>query len=170
MYHGRIVFPAQYPFKPPSISMLTPSGRFEPGARLCLSMSDFHPESWNPMWSVGSILTGLLSFMYDNQPTTGSVTSTAEQKRQFAADSFNFNMRNATFRSLFPDLVAEQQERHRAATARAAAAGTPAAPAQAAGAATAEAAPSWVFTLAALGTLGVLAAIIAIPIIDQLQQ
>ncbi|KAK0597948.1 hypothetical protein LWI29_030116 [Acer saccharum] len=26
-------------------------------------MSDFHPESWNPMWSISSILTGLLSFM-----------------------------------------------------------------------------------------------------------
>ena len=26
--------------------MLTPSGRFETGTRLCLSMSDFHPETW----------------------------------------------------------------------------------------------------------------------------
>jgi ubiquitin-protein ligase len=26
-------------------------------------MSDFHPETWNPTWSVESILRGLLSFM-----------------------------------------------------------------------------------------------------------
>jgi ubiquitin-protein ligase len=46
----------EYPFKPPSIRMLTPSGRFEPNQRICLSMSDFHPETWNCMWSVSSIL------------------------------------------------------------------------------------------------------------------
>ena len=62
-YHGKLVFPAEYPFKPPSIYMLTPSGRFKPNTRLCLSMSDFHPETWNPMWHVSSILSGLLSFM-----------------------------------------------------------------------------------------------------------
>ena len=39
-------FPPEYPFKPPGILMLTPSGRFETGTRLCLSMSDFHPETW----------------------------------------------------------------------------------------------------------------------------
>tara|TARA_B110000091_G_C13396359_1_gene302273 strand:+ start:87 stop:416 length:330 start_codon:yes stop_codon:yes gene_type:complete len=50
-YHGVVTFPKEYPFKPPQIKMLTPNGRFEIGTRLCLSMSDFHPESWNPMWS-----------------------------------------------------------------------------------------------------------------------
>jgi ubiquitin-conjugating enzyme E2 J2 len=62
-YLGKIVFPSDYPFKPPSIQMITPNGRFKPSTRLCLTMSDFHPESWNPSWSVASILTGLLSFM-----------------------------------------------------------------------------------------------------------
>ena len=36
-------------------------------------MSDFHPESWNPLWSVSTILTGLLSFMVETQHTTGAV-------------------------------------------------------------------------------------------------
>ena len=31
--------------------------------RLCLSISDYHPDTWNPAWSVSTILTGLLSFM-----------------------------------------------------------------------------------------------------------
>jgi ubiquitin-conjugating enzyme E2 J2 len=63
IYHGKLVFPHDYPFKPPSIYMLTPSGRFQINTRLCLSISDFHPKSWNPVWSVSTILTGLLSFM-----------------------------------------------------------------------------------------------------------
>jgi hypothetical protein len=53
VYHGRLVFPAQYPFKPPSISLYTPTGRFAINTKLCLSITDYHPESWNPMWSVG---------------------------------------------------------------------------------------------------------------------
>jgi ubiquitin-conjugating enzyme E2 J1 len=51
LYHGRIQFPADYPMKPPSFFMVTPSGRFEVDQRLCLSNSDFHPESWQPSWS-----------------------------------------------------------------------------------------------------------------------
>lgn len=62
-YHGKLVFPREFPFKPPSIYMITPSGRFKPNTRLCLSISDFHPDNWNPAWSVSTILTGLLSFM-----------------------------------------------------------------------------------------------------------
>lgn len=48
-YHGIVTFPKEYPMKPPSIQMFTPNGRFKTCTRLCLSMSDFHPESWNPM-------------------------------------------------------------------------------------------------------------------------
>jgi ubiquitin-conjugating enzyme E2 J2 len=32
--------------------MITPNGRFETNRRLCLSISDFHPETWVPTWSV----------------------------------------------------------------------------------------------------------------------
>ena len=37
--------------------------------RLCLSISDFHPDTWNPAWSVSTILTGLLSFMVGSSVT-----------------------------------------------------------------------------------------------------
>ena len=63
VYHGKLVFPGEFPFKPPSIYMITPNGRFKCNTRLCLSISDFHPDTWNPAWSVATILTGLLSFM-----------------------------------------------------------------------------------------------------------
>jgi ubiquitin-conjugating enzyme E2 J2 len=45
-------------------------------SRLCLSISDFHPDTWNPAWSVSTILTGLLSFMLETTPTAGSMEST----------------------------------------------------------------------------------------------
>ena len=37
-YHGKLVFPREYPLKPPAIYMITPSGRFEVNTRLCFSM------------------------------------------------------------------------------------------------------------------------------------
>jgi len=110
-YHGVLRFPAEYPLRPPSVLMFTPSGRFKTNRRLCLSMSDFHPESWNPMWSVATILTGLYSFMLENQATLGSVDATPAQRRKFAAQSLGYNCSDATFRALFPDLVELHDQR-----------------------------------------------------------
>jgi ubiquitin-conjugating enzyme E2 J2 len=111
-YHGKIVFPNAYPYKPPSITMLTPSGRFEPAMRICLSISDFHPETWNPLWGVRLILLGLQSFFYEDASTTGALHGVpVAQKRRMAASSLPFNVRNPTFRKLFPELVKLHEER-----------------------------------------------------------
>ena len=104
-YHGKITFPSQYPFRPPAIVMVTPSGRFQSNTRLCLSMSDYHPETWNPSWSVASILTGLQSFFYQNTATTGSVTCSKRERRTLATASAAFNEKNPSFRKVFPDLI-----------------------------------------------------------------
>lgn len=110
-YHGKLLFPRDYPLKPPSVLMLTPSGRFQTNRRLCLSMSDFHPETWNPMWSVSTILTGLYSFMMDTAPTLGSIETTRAQKHKLANESLDFNVRDANFVKLFPEYVELHQKR-----------------------------------------------------------
>ncbi|KAM0351949.1 hypothetical protein ACHAPU_002465 [Fusarium lateritium] len=86
-YWGTLMFPPNYPFAPPAIRMHTPSGRFQPSSRLCLSISDFHPKSFNPAWEVSTILIGLLSFMTSEEMTTGSVSNTSVERRCFAARS-----------------------------------------------------------------------------------
>jgi ubiquitin-conjugating enzyme E2 J2 len=102
-YHGLLLFPSEYPFKPPGIKMLTPSGRFHPDKKICFSMSDFHPGSWNPAWSVATILTGLLSFMLSDEMTTGSVTSSDAHKGAFAARSHAWNIGQNKFKEAFPE-------------------------------------------------------------------
>lgn len=110
IYHGKLIFPKEYPLKPPSVLMITPSGRFHPNRRLCLSMSDFHPESWNPMWSISTILRGLYSFMVGTDPTLGSIETTESMKRKLAAASLEFNIKNTpTFSRLFPEYVERYQ-------------------------------------------------------------
>ena len=104
-YHGIVVFPPSYPMKPPSIQMYTPNGRFKVNTRLCLSMSDFHPETWNPMWSVGTILMGLYSFMLEDSATYGSMQTSNGYKKKAATESLQFNCANKIFVSLFPELV-----------------------------------------------------------------
>ncbi|XP_062126637.1 ubiquitin-conjugating enzyme E2 J2 [Drosophila sulfurigaster albostrigata] len=110
-YHGTLLFPREFPFKPPSIYMLTPNGRFKINTRLCLSISDFHPDTWNPTWCVGTILTGLLSFMLESTPTLGSIESSNYDKQVFAQKSLAFNLRNTNFCELFPDIVSEIKQR-----------------------------------------------------------
>lgn len=106
-YHGKLVFPKEYPFKPPAIYMITPNGRFKTNTRLCLSISDFHPDTWNPGWSVSTILTGLLSFMLEKSVTLGSIETTDVQKRIYASQSGRTNLKDKKFRELFPGLCEE---------------------------------------------------------------
>lgn len=110
-YHGTLMFTSEYPFKPPAIKMITPSGRFQPNTRLCLSMSDYHPDLWNPAWSVATILTGLLSFMTGDEDTTGSIRTSNDSKKKFAKASLTFNINNERFLREFGDFVEDYQKR-----------------------------------------------------------
>ena len=91
--------------------MLTPNGRFQCNARLCLSISDFHPESWRPSWTVSAVLVGLASFMVENTRTFGSIQTTVAEKKILAANSGSFNLTNPKFCELFPDIVAEIKQK-----------------------------------------------------------
>jgi len=90
-YWGTLTFPAEYPFKPPAIRMITPSGRFQTLTRLCLSISDFHPKTFNPGWEVSTILVGLLSFMTSEEKTTGSISASERVRMRLAQNSRLWN-------------------------------------------------------------------------------
>lgn len=62
IYHGRISLPPEWPFKPPSIILLTPNGRFEVNKKICLSLTAHHPEHWQPAWGIRTILEALIAF------------------------------------------------------------------------------------------------------------
>lgn len=104
VYHGVLKFPSNYPLKPPTVIMRTPSARFQPDQKICFSMSDFHPELWNPMWSIRSILTGLISFMNSEDITTGGVKASSAHRIDLAKKSLKHCMEHDALASeLFKD-------------------------------------------------------------------
>lgn len=64
------------------------------------------------MWSVSTIITGLISFMVETTPTLGSIEPppTDSQKKKFAQFSLDFNVRDKKFSNLFPELVELQKK------------------------------------------------------------
>ncbi|EMD38616.1 hypothetical protein CERSUDRAFT_113795 [Gelatoporia subvermispora B] len=78
LYHFRILLPSEYPFRPPSIMMLTPNGRFELNTKICISFTNCkshptsnrsllnvatdHEELWQPAWGVRTAIIGLQGF------------------------------------------------------------------------------------------------------------
>ncbi|CAL2032666.1 unnamed protein product [Caenorhabditis brenneri] len=91
IYHGRIIFPADYPMKPPNLILLTPNGRFELNKKICLSISGYHPETWLPSWSIRTALLALIGFL----PTPpagalGSLDYPSKERKRLAKTSVDW--------------------------------------------------------------------------------
>lgn len=92
LYHGRIMLPANYPFKPPDVMLLTPSGRFETNRKICVSVTSFHPEQWQPSWGVRLLLTALRAFMMtEAKGAIGGIDDCPDERRaQMARESHHW--------------------------------------------------------------------------------
>jgi len=100
IYHGRIILPRDYPFKPPSIMLITPNGRWEVNKKICLSISAYHPEQWQPAWGVRTILEALISFMTTpGDGAVGALDFTPEERRRLARESKKYT------HALMPELL-----------------------------------------------------------------
>ncbi|KAJ6847282.1 ubiquitin-conjugating enzyme E2 32 [Iris pallida] len=68
--------------------LLTPNGRFETQTKICLSISNYHPEHWQPSWSVRTALVALIAFMPTNPGgALGSLDYNKEERRKLAIKS-----------------------------------------------------------------------------------
>lgn len=87
IYHGRVLLPKDYPGSPPRVQLLTPSGRFIPGHDICLSASNYHPESWTPKWTVLSLIDALRLHMLTQANEIGGMTASPSERRKLASAS-----------------------------------------------------------------------------------
>lgn len=91
IYHGMIVLPGDWPFKPPTIVWLTPTGRFEVRKPICLSISAYHPEQWQPAWGIRTILEALISFMpTPGKGAIGALDWSSEERKKLAQKSISY--------------------------------------------------------------------------------
>lgn len=108
IYHGKIVFPQQYPMKPPDIYFLTPNGRFETRKKICLTVTSFHPDSWNPAWDVRTVLTSIIAFLpTKTEGAVGGVEASDAERRKLALQSRNYKCSECDL-FIDPDTIGEK--------------------------------------------------------------
>eukprot|EP00927_Polykrikos_kofoidii_P077689 TRINITY_DN74604_c0_g1_i1.p1 TRINITY_DN74604_c0_g1~~TRINITY_DN74604_c0_g1_i1.p1 ORF type:complete len:352 (+),score=48.45 TRINITY_DN74604_c0_g1_i1:141-1196(+) len=112
IYTGRLVLPVNYPFAPPSITLLTPNGRFEVGKKICLSNSNYHPELWQPAWGIRTMMEALRShFPVPGDGAIGAIDLPSDLRRRLAQESLDFVCplsNNKKNRELLPELSPEE--------------------------------------------------------------
>lgn len=94
-YFGKVVCPQDYPARPPYITVLTPNGNFEAGEKVCLSITDYHPESWNPAWTVTHVIIGMISFWLSGEETAGSTYYESEEEKTKMCLKYAFESRRS---------------------------------------------------------------------------
>ena len=112
LYHGRIILPPEYPFKPPDIIFLTENGRFKVGTKICLSISSYHPEHWQPCWGIRLILEALISFLpTPSDGAIGGLDYRDDERKLLATKSLDFCCaRCGNLREILPDLTEEEEK------------------------------------------------------------
>ncbi|KAG0100221.1 hypothetical protein BGZ93_003391 [Podila epicladia] len=88
LYHGRILLPNNYPFAPPSLMFLTPNGRFELNKKVCLSITGYHPEYWQPAWGIRTVLVAVMGFLpTESKGAIGGLDISVEARKALAVRS-----------------------------------------------------------------------------------
>lgn len=97
-YHGKISFPSDYPFAPPSVVFLTPSGRFDVNMKICLSFTGYHPEQWQPAWGVRTMLLALREhFRVEDKAAVGYLGQSRGERQRAAQRAALFVCRDCGY-------------------------------------------------------------------------
>ena len=90
-YHGKLLVPSNYPFSPPDIVLLTPSGRFQTNKKICVSISSHHPENWKVTYNLHTVLLALREFMSTaGNNAIGALEYPDAVRKELAKNSWDF--------------------------------------------------------------------------------
>jgi ubiquitin-conjugating enzyme E2 J1 len=91
-YIGKIILSKNYPFSPPDFMFLTPNGRFEINRKICLSITGFHSDEWNPTITISGMLVQLYTvFEKDIDVGLGHIKRSKNERKELANKSIEFN-------------------------------------------------------------------------------
>ena len=102
-YVVKLALNHDHPFQPPrSVSFLTPNGRFQPNASICIAgLTSHHPEKWSGVLTLEKIVRSLSAFMdteYDYG--IGGIQSTQDCIRTLARNSDAYNERKGLYKDM----------------------------------------------------------------------
>eukprot|EP00929_Paragymnodinium_shiwhaense_P072427 TRINITY_DN36764_c0_g1_i1.p1 TRINITY_DN36764_c0_g1~~TRINITY_DN36764_c0_g1_i1.p1 ORF type:complete len:390 (+),score=48.39 TRINITY_DN36764_c0_g1_i1:55-1224(+) len=105
-YWGRLEVLDEYPYWPPLIKIITPTGRFEEDDWLCRTTLDYHPDGWQPAWTLAGLLLAVLSLMDGDSFTAGALRPSPPDadRRRLAEESLAWNLASKEFRAAFPNI------------------------------------------------------------------
>jgi ubiquitin-conjugating enzyme E2 J2 len=80
------------------------SEKFKVDVHLCTSFTNFHPESWSPVYNIGTLLKSLVSFFHDDLDSShyGSERCSPRDRVNLAAASKSYNV-DRKFYDMFVD-------------------------------------------------------------------
>ncbi|KAG0260302.1 hypothetical protein DFQ27_003610 [Actinomortierella ambigua] len=111
LYHGRILLPNNYPFAPPSLMFLTPNGRFELNKKVCLSITGYHPEYWQPAWGIRTVLVAVIGFLpTESKGAIGGLDTSVEARKALAIKSKTWACRTCNTENveILPNIAPEE--------------------------------------------------------------
>ena len=86
MHDGRASLHPRFPPEPADIMLMTPNGRFELNKKICLSITGYHDETWQPAWGIRTALVGLASFFStEAKGAIGGIDAPEKERRRLAA-------------------------------------------------------------------------------------
>ncbi|KAK8829844.1 hypothetical protein WA577_001236, partial [Blastocystis sp. JDR] len=87
LYHGKIVLPPNFPFSAPDFYFLTENGRYTINQKICLSISGYHNESWQPAITIETMVQMIQVFMEDYTDARRGISfiETSEETRRALA-------------------------------------------------------------------------------------
>jgi ubiquitin-protein ligase len=108
-YYGKLILPVEFPFKAPDIVMMTPSGRFNVGKKICTTATAFHNSDgvWSPSWTLRGFLVGFITIMTDEAENgmIGSICSSDSEKKKLAKESDSYNKTKTDIIEFFQETI-----------------------------------------------------------------
>jgi len=109
MYLGNLILSENYPTTPVDFVMMTPSGRFEIGRKICLTITGFHSDQWSASWTIERALMAFSSIMVADvdsgiahiplPKTEEGIKLSKENRQRLASESRDYILRT------HPDIV-----------------------------------------------------------------
>ncbi|KNB43250.1 ubiquitin-conjugating enzyme E2 [Blastocystis sp. subtype 4] len=93
VYHGRIVLPNNYPIGAPDFYFLTENGRYTINQKICLSISGFHLNTWQPATTIEAMVRMIQVFLEDyseNRFGVSYIETSVSERRYLAKKSRSY--------------------------------------------------------------------------------